>query len=49
VILGGPDLVTLPPAVPEPATWIMMLTSLGVLGPIGWRRKRKNAASLAAA
>jgi hypothetical protein len=47
VILGGPDLVT--PAVPEPSTWILMLTGLGVLGSLGWRRKRKDAASFAAA
>ena len=29
---------------PLPASWTMMLIGLGVLGLLGWRRKRKQAA-----
>jgi len=38
-----------PPAVPLPPPSLLFATGLGALGLFGWRRKRKNAAALAAA
>jgi hypothetical protein len=43
VILGGPDLVT-----PLPAALPLFATGLGVMGLLGWRRKRKAVAIAAA-
>jgi hypothetical protein len=37
------------PSVPLPAALPLFATGLGVLGLLGWRRKRKNAAAIAAA
>ena len=37
-IVGGQEAVT-----PLPSSWIMMLTGLGAMGLLGWRRKRKAA------
>ena len=38
------DGVSIPSSVPLPATLPLFSTGLGVLGLLGWRRKRKNAA-----
>jgi hypothetical protein len=42
VVLGGPDLVTLPPAVPEPSTWAMMLLGFAGVGFMACRRKQSG-------
>lgn len=46
--LSGHDYAT-PAATPLPAALPLFATGLGGLGLLGWRRKRKNAAALAAA
>ena len=38
-----------PPATPLPAAFPLFATGLGAMGLLGWRRKRKNAAAIAAA
>ena len=40
---------TVPPSVPLPAALPLFATGLGAMGLLGWRRKRKNAAAIAAA
>ena len=42
------DVIPLPPALPLPAALPLFATGLGALGLLGWRRKRKAAAALAA-
>jgi len=43
------DNVTINAATPLPAALPLFATGLGVMGLVGWRRKRKNAAAIAAA
>jgi hypothetical protein len=43
------DSTTPPPSVPLPAALPLFATGLGAMGLLGWRRKRKNAAAIAAA
>ena len=45
----GSFLVRAPAATPLPAAFPLFVTGLGALGLLGWRRKRKNAAAIAAA
>jgi len=49
-VQSGDGLVTITPsAVPEPATWAMMLTGFAGLGFVGYRHKRKGGAPTVAA
>jgi len=45
-VLLGNDLIL--PGIPLPATLPLFATGLGALGLLGWRRRRKNAAAIAA-
>jgi hypothetical protein len=48
-VAGGSNGGLGPDPTPLPSTWTMMLTGLGAMGLLGWRRKRKSSAALAAA
>ena len=42
--MGAPHIFLLTPAIPEPGTWAMLLTGLGLLGFVARRRFREGAA-----
>lgn len=49
VLLDDVSVVDPPSAVPEPATWVMMLAGFAGVGYLGYRRKKNGGASMAAA